>query len=102
MFLVPSLDLFHCIIGACEVLFLVFLGEAGWYQSSVGFFLPVLLGNILGGVLLVAILNYSQTRDVLFADRDCATLELTWREWLFGQHSGHPRVKQALRRRIEN
>ena len=101
MSLVPSLDLFHCIIGACEVLFLVFLGEAGWYQSSVGFFLPVLLGNVLGGVLLVAILNYSQTRDVLFADRDCATLELTWREWLFGHHSGHPKVRRALQRGVQ-
>ena len=102
MFLVPSLDLFHCIIGACEVLFLVFMGEAGLYQSTVGFFVPVLLGNVLGGVFLVAILNYSQTRDVLFADRDCATLELTWREWLFGHHSGHPRVQQALKRGVKN
>lgn len=102
MFLVPSLDLFHCIIGACEVLFLVFMAEASWYQSTVGFFLPVLLGNILGGVLLVAILNYSQTRDVLFADRDCATLELTWREWLFGHHSGHPRVRRALQRGVKS
>jgi len=102
MFLVPSLDLFHCIIGACEVLFLVFMGEAGWYQSTVGFFIPVLLGNVLGGVLLVAILNYSQTRDVLFADRDCATLELTWREWLFGHYSGHPRVRRALQRGVKS
>lgn len=102
MFLVPSLDLFHCIIGACEVLFLVFMGEASLYQSTVGFFVPVLLGNILGGVLLVAILNYSQTRDVLFADRDCATLELTWREWLFGHYSGHPRVRRALQRGVKS
>lgn len=102
MFLVPSLDLFHCIIGACEVLFLVFMGEAELYRSTVGFFVPVLLGNVLGGVLLVAILNYSQTRDVLFADRDCATLELTWREWLFGHYSGHPRVRQALRRGVKH
>ena len=95
MFLIPSADLFHCIIGSSEALYLVFQGEASLAASAFGFFLPVLLGNTLGGVLLVGILNYSQTRDVRYPDRDCSTLELSWKEWLLGDHKGKP---GALRR----
>ncbi len=92
MFMIPSADLFHCIIGSSEALYLVFQGEASLAASAFGFFLPVLLGNTLGGVLLVGILNYSQTRDVRYPDRDCSTLELSWREWLLGNHKGRPRA----------
>lgn len=83
MYLVPAADLFHCIIGACEALFLVFQGLAGLGDAA-RFFGAVVLGNTVGGVLLVAILNYSQTRRQRFPHRDCAALELTWREWMFG------------------
>lgn len=83
MYLVPAADLFHCIIGACEVLFLVFQGAASLGEAS-AFFGAVVAGNTVGGVLLVALLNYSQTRARRFPDRDCMDLELTWREWFFG------------------
>ena len=83
MFLVPAADLFHCIIGACEAFYLVFQGAAGLGEAA-RFFGAVVTGNTVGGVLLVAILNYSQTRRQRFPDRDCSQLELTWREWLFG------------------
>lgn len=80
MFLVPAADLFHCIIGACEALYLVFQGEASLWEA-LRFFGAVVAGNTVGGVLLVAILNYSQTRKKRFGDRDDP--ELTWREFLF-------------------
>lgn len=83
MFLVPAADLFHCIIGACEMFFLVFQGAATLLDAG-RFFGAVVLGNTVGGVLLVALLNYSQTRQQRFPYRDCEDLELTWREWLFG------------------
>lgn len=88
MFLIPSADLYHCIIGFCEAMYALFIGEATFLQATGGFFLPVLLGNTVGGVLLVAILNYSMTRDSRFPDRDCGQIELTWREWLFEFHAG--------------
>ena len=47
-------------------------------------------GNTVGGVLLVGILNFAQTRDARFPDRDCGQLQLTWSEWLFGLESGGP------------
>lgn len=89
MYLIPTADLFHCVIGACEALFLVFTGDATLGQA-VGFFTPVVLGNTVGGVLLVGILNFAQTRERRFPDRDCRMLELSWREWLFGQYVGLP------------
>jgi formate/nitrite transporter FocA (FNT family)/protein-disulfide isomerase len=89
MYLIPAADLFHCIIGACEVLYLAFQGLAGW-GACASFFAAVALGNTVGGVLLVAALNFAQTRDQRFPDRDCGQLELTWREWLFGRYAGRP------------
>jgi len=98
MFLIPSADLFHCIIGAGEVLYLVFQGDAGLVAVTTRFFLPVVLGNTVGGVVLVGILNYSHTEDRRFPDRDSRQLELSWSEWLFGQHRGQPRASHLTDR----
>ncbi len=85
MYLVPTAGLFHCIIGACEVLYLVFLGEATLGAAGV-FFGAVVVGNTVGGVLLVAILNYAQTRQQRFPER--GETPLTWREFMFGYEAG--------------
>lgn len=52
--------LVHAIVGSVEVLYGVFTGAVspGAYLGS--FLLPGLLGNIIGGVALVALLNYGQ------------------------------------------
>jgi formate/nitrite transporter FocA (FNT family) len=83
MYLVPAADLFHCVIGACEVMFLAFQGLATLPEAA-AFFGVVVAGNTVGGVLLVALLNYSQTRQQRFPHRDCDAMALTWREWMFG------------------
>lgn len=87
MYLIPTAGLFHCIVGACEGLYMFFIGEASFLHVTGGFFLPVVLGNTLGGVLLVAILNYGQTRDRRFPEKP-ADLRLSWRDWLLGYHTG--------------
>lgn len=91
MFLIPSTDLFHCITGACEVLYVVFQGGATLWAAFAEFFVPVTLGNIVGGVLLVALLNYSQTAERQFPDRDANQLRLSWAEWLYSRSTGRPR-----------
>lgn len=104
MYLIPSADLFHCIIGACEVLYLIFQGLAGWGEFGY-FFSAVTLGNTVGGVLLVAILNYSQTKQERFPNRDCGQLELTWAEWLLGSSTGMPdslRPDQGLKEELDD
>lgn len=88
MYLIPTVGLYHCIVGACEGLYLVFLGEATMGTVLADFFLPVLLGNTVGGVLLVALLNYGQTRDRRFPERAREDMRLSWGEWLFGYHTG--------------
>jgi formate/nitrite transporter FocA (FNT family) len=92
MFLVPAADLFHCIIGACEAFYLVFIGAVGLGPAVGSFFLPVLLGNTIGGVLLVALLNYGHTQKERFPRRAAGDYRLGWREWLFGMHSGQLNV----------
>lgn len=89
MYMVPTADLYHCIIGMCEAMFMVFKGLTDIPSAIFGFFLPVLVGNTVGGVFLVAILNYAQTRNNRFPEHD-HQLELTWREWFLGFHKGRP------------
>jgi formate-nitrite transporter family protein len=50
----------HVIAGAIDTLFLVVSGAAGVGEWFIRFFLPALLGNIIGGVALVAVLNHAQ------------------------------------------
>ena len=90
MLLIPTADLFHCITGFCEVVFGVLQG-AGTMVDALRFLAVVVAGNILGGVLLVATINYGQTVDRRFPDRDCKLLQLSWREFLLGLHEGRSR-----------
>ncbi|HJW95464.1 MAG TPA: formate/nitrite transporter family protein [Thermoanaerobaculia bacterium] len=50
----------HVIAGAAEAGFLVIIGDSTWLEFLLGFLLPALAGNIVGGVLLVALLNHAQ------------------------------------------
>ena len=50
----------HIIAGSVDVLYLVNIGAVSWLTYLVGFMLPTLIGNIIGGVSLVAALNYAQ------------------------------------------
>jgi formate/nitrite transporter FocA (FNT family) len=50
----------HIVAGSVECAFLVQSGGASLGQYVLDFFMPTLLGNILGGVTLVALLNYGQ------------------------------------------
>ena len=61
VFLIPATGLVHCIAGSSEVMIGVFGGETPWGEFLVGFLLPATLGNTVGGVVLVTLLNYGQT-----------------------------------------
>ena len=52
----------HVIAGSIEVFALAFSGEATWGSVLGNFIVASLIGNIIGGVLLVAVLNYAQTK----------------------------------------
>ena len=81
-----SADLFHCIVGSVEVLYLVFSGGAPIWTYLGQFLLPVTLGNTVGGVVVVALLNYAQ----FGADKEGSVFaelgeRLTWDEWFFAK-----------------
>ncbi len=50
----------HIIAGSVDTLYLVNVGALPWYDYLIRFMLPTLIGNILGGVALVGILNFAQ------------------------------------------
>jgi formate-nitrite transporter family protein len=50
----------HIIAGAVEVFALAAAGQAGWASVLGGYVVPTLVGNVLGGVTLVATLNHAQ------------------------------------------
>jgi formate/nitrite transporter FocA (FNT family) len=50
----------HIIAGAVEVFALAAAGQAAWGSVAGSFLLPTFIGNVLGGVLLVATINHAQ------------------------------------------
>lgn len=52
----------HIIAGSVEVLYLVLSGEKGIFSFLGSYFVPVLIGNVIGGSALVAVLNHAQVQ----------------------------------------
>ncbi len=50
----------HIIAGSVEVFYLAARGLASWGEALTGFVVPALIGNVIGGVTLVAALNHAQ------------------------------------------
>ncbi|MEJ1157048.1 formate/nitrite transporter family protein [Prosthecomicrobium sp. N25] len=62
-YLIALLGVTHVVAGAVDVFYLVFLGEISAGHALFGFFLPTLLGNIVGGSALFALVAYAQVRE---------------------------------------
>ena len=58
--LVALCGLAHVVAGSVEAFYLVVTGAASMADYLWRFFLPTLLGNVFGGVALVAVLNFGQ------------------------------------------
>lgn len=58
--LVSLCSLAHVVAGSVEAFYLVVTGAATMGEYVGRFFVPTLLGNLFGGVALVAVLNYGQ------------------------------------------
>ena len=50
----------HIIAGSVEVLYLVVTGQLSFVHYLGSYLLPVFVGNAIGGVSLVSLLNYAQ------------------------------------------
>lgn len=53
----------HVIAGSAETAFAAIHGAIGWDVYLVGFLLPALAGNAIGGVVFVALLNHAQVKE---------------------------------------
>jgi formate/nitrite transporter FocA (FNT family) len=58
----------HVVAGSAEVALLALHGDIGFGQAFTQFVLPTLLGNILGGTGLFAVLAYGQVRHEIIED----------------------------------
>ena len=59
-YVIGAAGLSHIIAGSAEAFYVVVTGTIGLDTFLTSFFLPTLLGNVLGGTLLVAALNHGQ------------------------------------------
>jgi formate/nitrite transporter FocA (FNT family) len=58
----------HVVAGSCEAWLLMLTGEIGPWRAVGGFILPALLGNIIGGTGLFAVVAHGQVRDEIDTD----------------------------------
>jgi formate/nitrite transporter FocA (FNT family)/nucleotide-binding universal stress UspA family protein len=91
---IPIGNLFHVVVSFTEVVFLVLHGRLAVVPGITEFVVPVLLGNTLGGVVLVTVVNYFQTSERRLEDARFEGLDrrLTILEWTFGRFAGRSYV----------
>jgi formate-nitrite transporter family protein len=53
----------HVIAGSAESAFAAMQGAIGWADYLLKFLLPALIGNSIGGVVFVALLNHAQVKE---------------------------------------
>jgi len=80
MLVIPVAGLYHVVVSTADATFLVLHGVSSVSTVTFEFLLPVLAGNTLGGVGLVALLNYGQTEES-FPEAMRESPRLSWREW---------------------
>lgn len=64
-YLIAIADFSHIIAGSAEAFLLVVTGHLGIFEMIWRFTIPVLLGNVLGGTALFALLAYAQVKEEL-------------------------------------
>ncbi|MCU4753208.1 formate/nitrite transporter family protein [Halobacteria archaeon AArc-curdl1] len=90
---IPLGNLFHVVVSFTEMVYLMLVGDLGFVFGMTSFVIPVLVGNTLGGVLLVTVVNYYQTSERrLEVERFEHIRRLSIREWLLGSLAGRSYV----------
>lgn len=62
-------DFTHIVAGSVEMAFLLVLSEIGLGQALLGFFIPVLVGNVIGGTVIFTMLTWAQVQPEVEDDR---------------------------------
>jgi formate/nitrite transporter FocA (FNT family) len=61
--LIAVAEFSHVIAGSAETAFAAMHGAISWADYALGFLLPALIGNSIGGVVFVAMLNHAQVKE---------------------------------------
>lgn len=61
-------DFTHIVAGSVEMAFLMVQGELGLGKALFGFFVPVLIGNVLGGTVIFTMLTWAQVQPEVVED----------------------------------
>lgn len=91
---IPLGNLYHVVVSFTEMTYLLLLGEVGLVIGMLDFVLPVFLGNTVGGVVLVTVVNYYQTSEhrLGMMGGGGPISRLSTREWFFGRWVGRSYV----------
>ena len=90
---IPLANLFHVVVSFTEATYLMLTGDLPLLLAMTDFVVPVMLGNTIGGVVLVTIVNYYQTTEErLETARFEHVRRLSVREWLLGNLAGRSYV----------
>ncbi|MEE2952501.1 MAG: formate/nitrite transporter family protein [Pseudomonadota bacterium] len=88
MYFLAVCGFYHVVTSSVEVFYLSFRTDVPFLPLFPQFVLPVLLGNTIGGVTFVAVLNYAQFaehKDSLMFERYGERMSL--KDWVFGKGS---------------
>jgi formate/nitrite transporter FocA (FNT family)/nucleotide-binding universal stress UspA family protein len=90
---IPLGNLFHVVVSFTEAVYLLLMGGPGIVTALSEFVVPVLLGNTIGGIVLVTVINYYQTSERrLEIERFEHVRRLSTREWVLGNLAGRSYV----------
>jgi formate/nitrite transporter FocA (FNT family) len=59
-YLIAAGGFMHIVAGSVEAFMLVLNGDLAWWAMVTQFFIPVLIGNVVGGTALFALISYAQ------------------------------------------
>ncbi|PSQ39191.1 transporter [Halobacteriales archaeon SW_5_70_135] len=94
MLVIPVTGLYHVVVSTADATFLLLHGVSSVSTVVFEFLLPVLAGNVLGGVGLVTLLNYGQTEEA-FPEAMLESPRLSWREWSLRIVTTEPRANET-------
>ncbi|MFC7250639.1 formate/nitrite transporter family protein [Halomicroarcula sp. GCM10025324] len=91
---IPLGGLYHSVVAFTEMTYLALHGDLALGVGLMEFVLPVLLGNTVGGVVLVTVVNYFQTTEERLesARFEGAARQLSLPEWALGSLAGRSYV----------
>jgi len=90
---IPLGNLFHVVVSFTEVVYTMLAGDLALTTGLFEFVIPVLVGNTIGGILLVTVVNYYQTSERrLEVEQFENVRRLSGREMLLGNLAGRSYV----------